>query len=80
MPEAATPLPHVASPQSRLTKAVEQLDEKLGSMDEWMSRTESDLDHFQARWQSCTQNITAQLARVEEVVTEPQAPPHLRIF
>ncbi|MFK7820371.1 MAG: hypothetical protein AB8G99_16740 [Planctomycetaceae bacterium] len=79
MPHSAPEL-IVPSSQSRLVDAVERLDEKLGSLDEWIARTESNLDDFQVRWQVCSENITAQLCQVEqELVVAPQQP-KLRIF
>lgn len=78
MPDAATQTQSL-NLQSQLVQAVEMLDEKLGSLDDWMAQTNASLDDFQARWQVCSQNITAQLAQVEEAVEVPQRP-HLRIF
>ncbi len=78
------PLPH--SSRDLLVDAVERLDEKLGSLEEWIERTESDLDDFQLRWQVCSENITAQLSQVEqELVQDPSVisatpRPQLRIF
>ena len=80
MPDTATQThPHSRTLQSQLVQAVELLDEKLGSLDEWMTRTDADTNDFQTRWQVCSQTITAQLARVEEAVELPQRP-QLRIF
>jgi predicted nucleic acid-binding Zn-ribbon protein len=70
----------IPSTQTRLANAVERLDEKLGSLEEWVSRTEQDLDDFQLRWQASSENIAAQLSRVEDGLTEEPATPHLRIF
>jgi hypothetical protein len=58
---------------TRLEQAVQQLDQKIGCLDEWMARTSADLDDFQMRWQASSENIAAQLI---EQPTRPQ----LQIF
>ena len=74
------PEPVPASPHSQLVDAVERLDEKLGSLEEWIERTESDLDDFQLRWQVCSENIAAQLTQVEQELVPEPARPQLKIF
>jgi len=65
----------------RLGHAVEQLDEKLGSLCEWMERTEANLADFQLRWQVCSENISAQMSVVEqELANEEQPTPQLRLL
>lgn len=65
----------------RLEQAVERLDEKLGSLCEWMERTEANLADFQLRWQVCSENISAQMSMVEQELASDEGPsPQLRIF
>ncbi len=65
----------------RLEQAVEQLDEKLGSLCEWMERTEANLADFRLRWQVCSENISAQMSMVEqELANEEMTAPQLRLL
>ena len=65
----------------RLEQAVEQLDEKLGSLCEWMERTEANLTDFQLRWQVCSENISAQMSVVEQELANEEPPgPQLRLI
>lgn len=65
----------------RLGQAVERLDEKLGSLCEWMERTEANLADFRLRWQVCSENISAQINIVEQELSSSEDPsPKLRIF
>ena len=63
---------------TRLEQAVQQLDQKIGCLDEWMARTSADLDDFQMRWQASSENIAAQLTQVELI--EQPTRPQLQIF
>lgn len=68
------------STTARLEQAVERLDQKLGSMDEWMHRTDATFEDFQTRWHVCSQSISTQLTLVEQELSPDDRPPHLRIF
>jgi hypothetical protein len=59
---------------------VQQLDQKIGCLDEWMARTSADLDDFQMRWQASSENIAAQLTQVEQELIEQPTRPQLQIF
>lgn len=76
----ATPDTKTLPNHLRLEKALDQLGEKLGSLDEWMARADSNFVDFQLRWQVCSENITAQLAQVEQDLGAETERPQLRIF
>ncbi len=63
----------------RLEQAVERLDQKLGSLNQWIERTEANLTDFQLRWQVCSENISAQMMLVERELEEGSRP-KLRVF
>lgn len=68
------------SPEThRLEQAIERLDQKLGSLNQWIERTEANLTDFQLRWQVCSQNISEQMMLVERELEESSRP-KLRVF
>lgn len=75
------PHSNASNQDARLVDAILQLDQKLGAIESRMAHTESNIEDFQLRWQVCSENITAQLAQVEqELSDEPTRTPRLRLF
>lgn len=74
---ASSELPSMTS---RLEDAVEELDRKLGSLDEWMDRTNATFEDWQLRWRICSESISSQLEMVEQELPPVDPRPQLRVF
>ncbi len=74
------PQSHSTNQDAGLVDAILKLDQKLGAIESRMAHSESNIEDFQLRWQLCSQNITAQLAQVEQELSHEPERPHLRVF